>query len=163
MWRVSGAGGEYCIIYREDSWPGEEPVPPWAAEPMLDRLLSDASARPKLLDWHECIAGSPPGPSAHLDDAVVRDALRTMLWREASSRGEQRAPRKARRRTWIEARLVDMEGSPVPNEHYSIRLPGGQTEEGFVAFSGRVRLDGTAPGTCMALFPDPELEAWEGT
>lgn len=64
--------------------------------------------------------------------------------------------------TWIEVRLVDMEGDPVPGERYRITMPDGDQREGKLDYRGRARVDNIdTPGECNVTFPDLDADAWE--
>jgi hypothetical protein len=63
--------------------------------------------------------------------------------------------------TWVEVRLLDMEGNPVAGKRYSIKLPDGSVKQGSLDNSGRARVDGIEPGTCMISFPELDEEAWD--
>ncbi|APR80245.1 Hypothetical protein A7982_05592 [Minicystis rosea] len=62
-------------------------------------------------------------------------------------------------KTWIEIVLRDMEGNPVPNERYWIRLTDGTIREGRLNSKGRAYFDGLDPGECDVRFPDLDVEA----
>jgi hypothetical protein len=67
---------------------------------------------------------------------------------------------KLRLRSWIEVQLVGEDDSPIPNEAYEIRLPGGELVSGTLDDKGSVRLDGIPPGTCRVSFPELDKDAW---
>ena len=57
--------------------------------------------------------------------------------------------------TWIEVRLLDEEGEPVPNERYRLELPDGSVREGRLDANGHARVDEVEnPGDCRVSFPD---------
>ena len=64
-------------------------------------------------------------------------------------------------KTWVEFRLIDMEGNPVANMHYTVVLPGGAAEDGWLDSSGSVRFNGIDPGECTITFPDLDRDAWD--
>jgi hypothetical protein len=64
-------------------------------------------------------------------------------------------------KTWIEFRLVDMEGNPIPGKQYLVKLPDGSTQQGALDQAGRTRLEGIQPGTCTISFTELDMEAWE--
>ena len=63
--------------------------------------------------------------------------------------------------TWVEFRLLDMEGNPVSGKRYRAKLPGGAVKEGSLDQSGRVRFDGIEPGTATISYLEYDQEAWE--
>ncbi|MCH7704889.1 MAG: type VI secretion system tip protein VgrG [Planctomycetes bacterium] len=65
--------------------------------------------------------------------------------------------------TWIEIKLVDEEGEPIPSERYKITLPDGTEKEGSLDANGKARVDGIEPGSCEITFPDLDASAWEKT
>jgi type VI secretion system secreted protein VgrG len=66
------------------------------------------------------------------------------------------------KKSWIEIKLVDEEGDPVPGEPYSITLPDGQTvAAGTLDEKGFARIEGIDPGTCQITFPQRDTEAWK--
>jgi hypothetical protein len=62
---------------------------------------------------------------------------------------------------WIEIKLLDMNGDPVPDEKYEIELPKGAKVSGKTDAQGMARHTGIDPGTCKVTFPDLDKEAWE--
>jgi|SRR5580704_6771974 hypothetical protein len=90
------------------------------------------------------------------------DQLRAAIQRQSV---EQSAPNTVQpcsnKLTWIEIRLVDMEGHGVAGERYQITLPDGIVKQGRLDATGRAREEGIIPGTCQVTFPDRDLEAWE--
>jgi hypothetical protein len=64
-------------------------------------------------------------------------------------------------KTWVEFRLVDMEGNPVSGQRYKVTLSDGSIQEGTLDKSGRVHFDGIVSGTCSISFLDLDKEAWE--
>lgn len=71
------------------------------------------------------------------------------------------APQSPPETTWIEFELVDMAGNPVPHELYRITPADGESFEGFLDDSGRVRFGMMKPGECKVSFPNLDAEAWE--
>ena len=54
---------------------------------------------------------------------------------------------------WIEIKLEDENGDPIPNESYVITGPGGEEHTGTLDANGFVRIDGLDPGQCDVSFP----------
>ncbi len=63
-------------------------------------------------------------------------------------------------KTWVEFRLLDMEGNPVAGKKYKVKLSDGSVHQGTLDNSGKVRFDGIPPGSCSISF-DLDKEAWE--
>jgi hypothetical protein len=78
-----------------------------------------------------------------------------------STPDEDLPPEPKTPKTWVEFRLIDMEGNPVGNMHYTVVLPGGATEDGYLDSSGSVRFSGIDPGECTITFPDLDRDAWD--
>ena len=73
-----------------------------------------------------------------------------------STTGEDKKPH------WIEIKLVDTDGNPVPGEKYKITLPDGSTvAEGTLDGKGFARVDGIDPGTCKVTFPNLDQSTWK--
>lgn len=69
---------------------------------------------------------------------------------------------KEKKPSWIEIKLVDEEGEPVPGEQYKITLPDGETvAEGTLDNKGFARVEGFEPGSCKITFPQLDKDAWE--
>ena|SRR5438270_2443069 len=66
------------------------------------------------------------------------------------------------KKSWIEIKLLDEEGQPVPGERYAVTLPDGETlAEGTLDEKGFARVDGFDAGQCKVTFPDLDKSAWE--
>ena len=75
-------------------------------------------------------------------------------------KGPGEAGDKLRLRTWIELQLVGEDDKPIPNERYSIALPGGKIISGTLDSQGLARVEGIPAGICQVSFPDLDKEAW---
>jgi hypothetical protein len=64
-------------------------------------------------------------------------------------------------KTFVEVKLVDQDGKPVPNERYRLKLPDGSVKDGRLNDSGSVRFDGIDPGNCDISFPDLDTKDWK--
>jgi len=62
--------------------------------------------------------------------------------------------------TWIEIRLVDSVGDPVPGERYRLRLPDASIMEGVLDDEGKARYDGIVSGSCQVSFPGLDAKEW---
>jgi hypothetical protein len=185
IWEIPGGDSDLYIVRAEDRRGCEDPLDPAVAFSVLDRWAADQNARGQLLALYNGVHA--PDMRGALSDSEAQHPVKTVL-REAFRRGRLlliRAPRigigfgatealvkpvqasapppPARQtpKTWIEIRLVDMEGHPVGGKHYLIKTPSGAVEEGNLDSHGRARVDGIDPGTCMIGFPDLDGEAWE--
>ncbi len=65
------------------------------------------------------------------------------------------------KKSWIEIRLVDSEGNPIPGEKYSIKLPDGSLEDGNLDSYGHAEYYEINPGTCVVGFPGLEDDEWD--
>lgn len=69
---------------------------------------------------------------------------------------------KQKKPSWIQIKLKDDEGKPVPGERYKITLPDGETvAEGTLDEKGFARVDGIEPGSCKITFPELDKTAWK--
>jgi type VI secretion system secreted protein VgrG len=55
---------------------------------------------------------------------------------------------------YIEIKLLDMNGNPVPGERYRVTVPDGRVAEGTLDENGYARVEGFDPGQCRIEFPD---------
>ncbi|HLJ48127.1 MAG TPA: carboxypeptidase-like regulatory domain-containing protein [Bryobacteraceae bacterium] len=62
--------------------------------------------------------------------------------------------------SWIEIRLVDLDGSPVAQARYELRLPDGNINQGALDENGSARFDGIKPGQAQVRFPDIDAREW---
>jgi hypothetical protein len=67
---------------------------------------------------------------------------------------------KLRTRSWVEIELLGEDDSPIPEEKYALKLPGGKLVEGTLDDQGKARVDGIPPGRCRVSFPDFDKESW---
>src|SRR5688572_18564227 len=96
------------------------------------------------------------------DRGITADQMRAAVTSQAANQGPSATVRSCRESlTWIEIRLVDMEGNPVANEPYRIKLPDGGVRQGKLDSNGRAREEGIRPGTCQVCFPELDQDAWE--
>jgi hypothetical protein len=61
---------------------------------------------------------------------------------------------------WIEFRLVDESGRPVPYEPYDVRLPDQSRHRGELDHEGKVRFEGILPGQASISFPGIDEKEW---
>jgi type VI secretion system secreted protein VgrG len=60
---------------------------------------------------------------------------------------------KEKQKSWIEVKLVDKSGKPVPGEPCDIVLADNTLWSGTLDENGFVRVDGIPPGQCKVSFP----------
>ena len=72
------------------------------------------------------------------------------------------SPENQDKKHWIEIKLVDEEGNPVPGEQYQITLPDGSTvASGTLDNKGSARVQNIDAGTCKVTFPNFDQDAWK--
>lgn len=64
---------------------------------------------------------------------------------------------------WIEIKLVDQDGKPVPGERYRIELPDGSIRQGVLNSEGVAWEGNLDPGTCKITFPGLDATEWRRT
>lgn len=64
-------------------------------------------------------------------------------------------------KTWVEVRLIDQNGKPVPGAKYKLKITDGSVREGSLDSDGRVRVNGIDPGNCTVWFPDYDGKEWK--
>jgi type VI secretion system secreted protein VgrG len=78
-----------------------------------------------------------------------------------SSQSGSSAEDNEKKKTWIEIKLVDQDGNPVPGEEYIVKLPDGQTvATGTLDENGFARVDNIDPGNCEVIFPNLDARIW---
>jgi hypothetical protein len=70
-------------------------------------------------------------------------------------------PSSATKLSWIEIRLVDGEGKPVPGAAYEVILPDGSIRSGSLNAKGVARYDQIAAGKCEVRFPELDAKEWQ--
>lgn len=63
-------------------------------------------------------------------------------------------------RGWIEIRLEDRDGRPVPRARYEVLLDNRELRQGYLDQQGFARLEGLPEGTCEVCFPDYDRSSW---
>ncbi len=64
-------------------------------------------------------------------------------------------------KTWIEIKLEDEEGNPVPGEFYRVTMADQTVAEGTLDGDGRARVEGIDPGSCKVTFPNLDKSVWK--
>jgi len=62
--------------------------------------------------------------------------------------------------SWIEVRLVDQDGTPIPGERFELRLPDQSLQRGRLDASGSVRFEAIVAGTATIAFPGIDSQEW---
>ena len=63
---------------------------------------------------------------------------------------------------WIEIRLIDSDGDPVPFEEYLVKLTDGSDARGYLDQDGWARLAPVQdPGLCTVSFPRLDSRVWQ--
>ena len=63
-------------------------------------------------------------------------------------------------KTWVEIRLVDDRGNPVPNVAYHVVLPDGSRRTGRLGADATVTFTDIDPGQCQVRFPELDGREW---
>jgi type VI secretion system secreted protein VgrG len=122
-----------------------------------------------------CSAVAPASPKA-AEDAAIRDPGQLSQTQNAN-RGvasthladEPPTPHKpmqvrdedpVKKKTWIEIKLEDEEGNPVPGEPYKVTMGDETVATGTLDGSGKARVDGIDPGQCKVTFPRLDKTVW---
>ena len=62
---------------------------------------------------------------------------------------------------WIEIELLDADGKAVPNEAFTVKLPSGDVNTGYLNSDGFARVDAIPDaGTCQVSFPNLDSDDW---
>jgi len=62
--------------------------------------------------------------------------------------------------TWLDLRLLDETGRPVPRERYRVVTGDGRVLEGMLDDQGRAHVTGIKRETCQVSYPDLETGSW---
>jgi hypothetical protein len=80
---------------------------------------------------------------------------------EASKPTDQEAPAPPEEAlTFVEVKLVDDDGAPVPGQRYQVEFPDGRVETGTLDEDGAAFFEGVPQGDCEITFPDLDANAW---
>jgi hypothetical protein len=63
-------------------------------------------------------------------------------------------------KTWVEIRLIDEEGNPVPHVAYDVTLPDGGRHTGRLGADATLTFTNIDPGQCKVTFPDLDGREW---
>jgi len=101
----------------------------------------------------------PDASSVGADQQTRRDAVESVT--EQPSAPPVPVTRATSKKTWVEFRLIDEDGSPVPNAAYKVKLPDGSITEGSLNEKGMVRFDNIDPGQCKITFTEIDAREWQ--
>jgi hypothetical protein len=116
-------------------------------------------------------AVKPADPAAALEadpgevEKIKAEQLQTQSGKYGSTpvtphKPPQTKEEKKKKKSWIEIKLVDLEGLPVPGEKYKITLPDDSVAEGTLNEKGFARVEGFDPGSCKVTFPTRDKTTW---
>jgi hypothetical protein len=182
-WRVRDCGDDLLIELSEMTGRSSDATrPSWHMEELLRRDRSGAgeyATRDVLLDVHRVLFGDAVASwSAGNSLETIRNDLRAAA--RAGRVVVTRAPVKARLvmleaapeeplgpesstdvTDWIEIKLVDPDGKPVPNVGYAITAADGSTSRGTLDARGFARVEGLEAGSCIVSFPDIDAREYK--
>lgn len=154
----------------------------------IDQLLADPLFRNVLFEIYETINGKTihnvrSADAEHLRKSVrprlveafrhrelvalriPRSSLSQIVSEEEESEAAVPVKDEPSRRilptSWIEIKLLDAEGQPVPREKYRIKFPDGTVEEHRLNEFGEAEHYNIREGTCEIFFPDLDRDSWE--
>lgn len=99
------------------------------------------------------------GSTSSKDRQLPTPAVGTAASSQVSQQDQDQDEDK--KQTWIEIKLKDDEGNPVPYAPYRIKLPDGTIMEGSLDGDGSARVDGIDPGSAQVSFPDIDANDWK--
>lgn len=102
-----------------------------------------------------------PGEKAKLKDQSGVNRTQLEMEKLSLPRHNPESEENKDKKSWIEIKLVDEAGEPVPSERYLITLPDGSTTSGTLDEKGSARVENLDPGSCKVTFPDLDQNAWE--
>jgi hypothetical protein len=97
-------------------------------------------------------AGSPDG-GQNSGDAPQSSELESAQSDTVADSQDQTSTGCASKQHWIEIKLQDQDGNPIPNEAYLVTGPDGDEHSGNLDDQGFVHIDGLSAGTCTVAFP----------
>lgn len=71
------------------------------------------------------------------------------------------ADQKQEKKSWIEIKLVDDAGNPVPGERVEVTLSDKTVWSGTLDGNGFARVEGIPPGQCKVVFPEHDKSCWK--
>ncbi len=79
----------------------------------------------------------------------------------AGGSGESSEEEKEEETTWVEIKLKDKKGNPVPNKSYEVKLADGSIRSGKLDKEGKARIAGVKAGSCEVKFPNVDKNEWK--
>jgi type VI secretion system secreted protein VgrG len=101
-------------------------------------------------------APSEPDPA---DDA--KPGTKTTLEKQSVERKKKKPKEKDEPTSWIDLKMVDEEGNPVPGQGYEVTEADGTVHEGTLDHKGKAHVLLLKPGSCKVSFPGLDKGAWE--
>jgi type VI secretion system secreted protein VgrG len=112
------------------------------------------------VDALEAVTADPGAMGTAIAGSVTRAPVH--LDRVTAPTHDPNSAENQEKKHWIEIKLVDEDGKPVPGEPYQITLPDGTTiADGTLDDKGFARVDNIDPGTCKVTFPNLDKDAWK--
>jgi len=187
-WTISDAGRDLYVVREQDERACDEPLEPAEVRPFLSRWRADSTELAVLVELYSSLRASPLAPGA--SEAVVRQTviprlrkafelrelllvepepigvfsgpvIEAFLQRSQPQRPAAQSAAKEAVKTWIEFRLVNQNGDPIPGARYRMKSTDGSTREGRLDDGGSVRVRGIDPGTCEITFLDYDGREWK--
>lgn len=184
-----GARPELYVVREQDQRGCDEPLDLTEVNALLTRWSADRAARAELVKLYKWLREVPlriGAPDSTIDQTVLprlrqlfeRRELLLLRARVVSASGAgpavdaflQRVQAKARalspadrqpEKTWVEFRLINQKGLPVPGAKYRLKSTDGSVRVGSLDQDGSVRLQGIDPGTCEISFLDYDAREWK--
>jgi type VI secretion system secreted protein VgrG len=108
------------------------------------------------------VDAEPGAAGTAIAGSVTRTPVQLDSARVTGPTHDPNSPDNQDKKHWIEIKLVDEDGKPVPGEPYQITLPDGSTiADGTLDEKGFARVDNIDPGTCKVTFPNLDEDAWK--
>ena len=178
--------GQFIIVRRAELLPGEqeERVPIerhldlWLRDPLLASTLAEMLSHTSAASMNS-VSGGPLHRRQWLRDGVLeafrRRELVLLQWLkpaggtavpvqpvETQAAMPKPVPAKPEvEKTWVEFRLVDQKGKPVPGARYRMKITDGSVRTGSLDVNGSVRVPGLYPGMCEISFLDYDAREWK--
>ena len=185
-WTLRIAGEDVLVVRRGGLRAGEGVLP--VPHSLLARCLADPRNRSALHSLYAADVGRPAVLTGSLDHGTAFDHVKTAVeeafyrgrllvvgtppaWSIVTDPGAKKAtddtagpvagPNTKTKKTWIEIRLVNKKGDPVPGAKYRIKLTDDSVEEGTTDEFGSARFTGIDPGTCQVSFLEFDAKEWK--
>jgi type VI secretion system secreted protein VgrG len=108
------------------------------------------------------VDADPGAAGTAIAGSVTRTPVQLDSARVTGPTHDPNSPDNQDKKHWIEIKLVDEDGKPVPGEPYQITLPDGSTiADGTLDEKGFARVDNIDPGTCQVTFPNLDEDSWK--